>query len=242
MLLPEQKAGPVVEMEQERPVAATNQRPVTPPIPFIDPPPPPIEPALDQPFHYQIDPSVKEISVPRPKPSQVPTDEQPAHLTKQATPVAETDRKPKPVASPALIEPMVTRLASPPNSNRPVLPVTEIRPAQPSDLLHQPVSLIEPATIEIRPESSKPGSLPVSSPRRWLNEAPSVTAGQPAWSNVPWGAASDPPPTPTINVRIGRIEVKASIPAKSKPAKSPQTTPVMSLEQYLRRRNGGGDR
>lgn len=246
LLLPEQKTGPWGEIERERPVAATNQQPVTPPIPLTDPAP-------GQPLHYQTDPPGEEISVswttPAPKPSQGPPGEQPAHLTKQANPVLETDRKSKPVASPSLIKPGGTPTALPPNNNRPVLPVTEIRPAPPNNLLHQPLSPtpsnrspVEPAPIEIKPASAEPGALPVSSHRRQLNEAPLVAAGQPAWPHAPWKTAPDSPPSPTINVRIGRIEVKAALPAQARPVKSPPASPVMSLEQYLRRRNGGGDR
>ena len=46
--------------------------------------------------------------------------------------------------------------------------------------------------------------------------------------------------TPTINVTIGRIEVRATTPATaSKPVKPKQKPAVMSLEEYLRQRGGG---
>jgi hypothetical protein len=49
------------------------------------------------------------------------------------------------------------------------------------------------------------------------------------------------PPMPTINVTIGRIEVKASPPAAAPPQpRKPQPT-LMSLDEYMRRRNDGGD-
>lgn len=45
--------------------------------------------------------------------------------------------------------------------------------------------------------------------------------------------------TPTINVTIGRIEVRATTPATaSKPAKPKQKPAVMSLDEYLRQRGG----
>lgn len=48
-----------------------------------------------------------------------------------------------------------------------------------------------------------------------------------------------PEPAPVIQVTIGRIEVRATPPA-TRPARSARTTPpVMSLEEYLRGRNGG---
>lgn len=46
-------------------------------------------------------------------------------------------------------------------------------------------------------------------------------------------------PTPTIQVTIGRIEVKATPPAPPSKKQRP-AAPVMSLEEYLRRRAGGG--
>jgi len=53
------------------------------------------------------------------------------------------------------------------------------------------------------------------------------------------GAASQP--EPTINVTIGRIEVRATVlPQKNLP-EPVKRLPVMSLEEYLRRRTGGRD-
>lgn len=49
-----------------------------------------------------------------------------------------------------------------------------------------------------------------------------------------------PPVTPTVNVTIGRIEVRATPPPTSKSRKQPSTPPVMSLEEYLRKRSEGG--
>jgi hypothetical protein len=43
-------------------------------------------------------------------------------------------------------------------------------------------------------------------------------------------------PAPTIQVNIGRIEVRATLPAAPTPPKSRPTAPVMSLEDYLRQR------
>jgi hypothetical protein len=46
-------------------------------------------------------------------------------------------------------------------------------------------------------------------------------------------------PTPTIQVTIGRIEVRATPPA-TQPPKPRTASPVMSLDEYLRLRQGGG--
>jgi hypothetical protein len=45
-------------------------------------------------------------------------------------------------------------------------------------------------------------------------------------------------PTPTIQVTIGRIEVRATTPVR--PTRTERSTPsVMSLDDYLRQRDGG---
>jgi hypothetical protein len=46
--------------------------------------------------------------------------------------------------------------------------------------------------------------------------------------------------TPTINVTIGRIEVRATTQPSAPKRKQPSAAPTMSLEEYLRRRNRGG--
>lgn len=48
-------------------------------------------------------------------------------------------------------------------------------------------------------------------------------------------------PEPVINVTIGRIEVRATVSQQKQTPKSESRTPVMSLEEYLRRRSGEQD-
>jgi hypothetical protein len=45
-------------------------------------------------------------------------------------------------------------------------------------------------------------------------------------------------PTPTINVTIGRVEVRATHAPQASPRRTESAAPRMSLEDYLRRRNG----
>lgn len=49
-------------------------------------------------------------------------------------------------------------------------------------------------------------------------------------------------PEPVINVTIGRIEVRATMSPQKQAPKPESRTPVMGLEEYLRRRSGGQDR
>ena len=48
-------------------------------------------------------------------------------------------------------------------------------------------------------------------------------------------------PTPTVNVTIGRIEVRATTPPASTSKRLRKTPPVMSLEEYLLKRSTGGE-
>ena len=51
--------------------------------------------------------------------------------------------------------------------------------------------------------------------------------------------AQNPPDAPSINVTIGRVEVRATLPARA-PSPAPRaTSPIMNLEDYLRERAGG---
>jgi hypothetical protein len=49
------------------------------------------------------------------------------------------------------------------------------------------------------------------------------------------------PPAPTIQVTIGRIEVRAT-PPPAAPARKEQKSAVMTLEEYLRQRSRRGER
>jgi hypothetical protein len=47
---------------------------------------------------------------------------------------------------------------------------------------------------------------------------------------------------PVINVTIGRVEVRASVPPQKQAPRPANRPPVMGLDEYLRRRSGGHDR
>ena len=49
-------------------------------------------------------------------------------------------------------------------------------------------------------------------------------------------------PEPVINVTIGRIEVRATMSPQKQAPRPESRTPIMGLEEYLRRRSGGQDR
>jgi hypothetical protein len=60
----------------------------------------------------------------------------------------------------------------------------------------------------------------------------------PAEPTAPQGAAERVADAPTIQVTIGRVEIRATV-APTPARKPPAQAPVMSLDEYLRQRNGG---
>jgi hypothetical protein len=59
---------------------------------------------------------------------------------------------------------------------------------------------------------------------------------------IPTGPVPRPEPTPTIQVTIGRVEVRAMPPPATGSKIERPKPPVMSLDEYLSRRASGGDR
>lgn len=101
-------------------------------------------------------------------------------------------------------------------------------------------SLGERAGVRMEADSTGDPLIPFTRQGRLTQERlrPSVTLIAPAIPSVtgPQGPVSQP--EPVINVTIGRIEVRATM-SPQKPAPKPQNpTPVMGLEEYLRRRSG----
>jgi hypothetical protein len=65
------------------------------------------------------------------------------------------------------------------------------------------------------------------------------TSASPRAGQTPVPLAGEPPPT--IQVTIGRIEVRA-MPPPASPTQSRRASPIMTLEEYLRQRSHGGRR
>jgi hypothetical protein len=100
--------------------------------------------------------------------------------------------------------------------DRPLPPVNkttaEVQPASPDRVLVQPHVAIAPPT---RPASTDGFTASKLTPQR------------------------EPQPAPTIQVTIGRIEVRATPAPAASPASKAKPAPVLSLDDYLRQRNGG---
>lgn len=136
-----------------------------------------------------------------------------------------------------------------------------VPPVVPPVALPPPIKTM-PSVIEQRPsaatptETAKPEPLrPAASPPR---SAVQLSPPQPAPHITPDGSrpvVAPPPPTrpmmpeqrvavqespaPAIHVTIGRIEVRATPPTPAKVEKRQPQTPAVSLDEYLRQRNGG---
>ena len=110
--------------------------------------------------------------------------------------------------------------------NRPVMPdlsgtKKKARVAEPEQKPFSPRELQTPASM-VRPATA---NMPV------LPRLPQQNSG---------AQLTVPPPIPTVHVHIGRIEVRATPPPAAKPSKRQRETQVMSLDDYLRQRNGQG--
>jgi len=80
---------------------------------------------------------------------------------------------------------------------------------------------------------------------------PAPVVARPQVTHVPRAEPAAPPATkeapapeaaPTIQVTIGRVEVRATPPPAPAPQRPRAKPPVMSLDEYLRQRNRGGQR
>ena len=87
-----------------------------------------------------------------------------------------------------------------------------------------PVSTIADAIkVRARKEAASPSPLPAHSPE----------------ASVGWTIRAEPAP-PTIQVTIGRVEVRAvTAPAEAARPREGKAPPLLSLDQYLRQRNEG---
>ncbi|MCB0231261.1 MAG: hypothetical protein KDH90_19445 [Anaerolineae bacterium] len=94
------------------------------------------------------------------------------------------------------------------------------------------------------PQQVVPSAVQPAAPARVIAQ-PQVTiaAARPAMADAAAAgrltAQPEPPPAPTIHVTIGRIEVRATPASTAASPSRPKPAPTMSLDDYLRQRNGG---
>jgi len=93
--------------------------------------------------------------------------------------------------------------------------------------------------------ASDPLTLPLSEGKSGFDHGllrPSATSISPIYPSVARTESPAGRPEPVINVSIGRIEVRATMSPQKQAPKPEIRSPVMGLEEYLRRRSGGQDR
>lgn len=212
----------------------------------------------------QIPASLEEIAIPeqseqnkpaprsaRPSPPPEPFEmierrEQPArpHRTERTSPPQATIEPSAPLAAPQ-------RLAPPPSA---AIPPIE------RSIIEERVRLIEAPSDGQPPSGFRPSMPPLGTlaPTGSTHERPSyppqqsprslVTPAMPSLAVPPVRprfeaqrvATRAPATPPTVHVTIGAVEVRAVGDPAPKRAKSPAANPVMSLEEYLKQRAGGG--
>lgn len=173
----------------------------------------------------------------------------------ERSPEKPVETAPTPAAGPLLVERIIVRETGripPYTAHEPPAPATDLRP-KPSPPLALPApreqsSAAPPDAATLTPPLS-PAAPPTPTPRKRPIADDTARADAPASLVQP----AHPPlrrpapavePGPTIQVTIGRIEVRATpAPAPANPERRP--APVMSLADYLRQRaqaTSGGDR
>lgn len=227
------------------PAAYPLPRPQTPSIPS------PAMPAALQPASPTLTPPARQPASPSPLP---PT---PTLRPASPEPTPPPQKQPPVNHAPAAIQPAPPRqpvLAPPAPVN--VTPTSRHHRAepQPATETHPPVIIREQITqlkqvIETRAPSTPP--LVETVREQPIQPAPPVKAAIRPEQIKPFTPANgraphhQPPvtpptePTPTIQITIGRIEVRATPPPPAKVEQKQPRTPVMSLDDYLRQRNGG---
>ncbi len=135
---------------------------------------------------------------------------------------------PKPLQSPRAPSPVIAESIELPNQEPRVV-------AQPATTAHS--ESIAPRD----PVQSKSTSAPASRALGRIVVQPHVSRPSAPASSTGFRRQSSSTELPAIHVTIGRVEVRAIVSQPEPPRRSapPPTTPKISLEEYLKKRNGG---
>ena len=238
-----------------RPAAPTNQ--TISPLPAAIPTPPVAQPA---PAREKQQPTILPPAKPHHKSLiQHPPDNDPVPIpspviqqtiierTIQTTVDGISTTKEKPASAPEpskVLEPVVKPLGADPRPRQTTAESETPSPLEPRIEHIEIQRIVEPSRRTVRSESQPsqfphkpsanptPKSEPLVTP---LRLAPRLEPAIPLPKPISKAA-----PAPTIDVTIGRIEVRATPPPASKPKKQSAEPLVMSLDEYLRQRVNGG--
>ncbi len=229
------------------PAAHPLPRPQTPPIPS------PTMQSAQQPALPTPAPPAPQAALPPPlppTPTLRPTSPEPARQPRKQPPVND---------APAAIQPALPRQPAPtpvtPVNVTPASPYHQAEPqlvkeTHPPVIIREQITLLKPVT-----ETPTPLTLPLVETVREqpIQPSPPVVAapatirpehirpftpanGRSANHQLP---GTQPEPATTVQITIGRIEVRATPPPPAKVEQKQLRTPVLSLDDYLRQRNGG---
>ena len=147
-----------------------------------------------------------------------------------------TTREQQPTLQPLIREIVVEQMVSPADS-----PPTDASSVKRESALSQSTAEWE---SQAAPEQDIRGPEPslVAETSARVVAQPHVTAYVEPDGPVPIGPVPRPEPAPTIQVTIGRVEVRAMPPLTTGPKKERPKPLVMTLDEYLSRRASGGNR
>lgn len=110
--------------------------------------------------------------------------------------------------------------------------------------MNKPIFFLPPRESPVRESDLTSEHLTLSEREKRRTQGLLTPSTAPIAPIIPSVAGPERPmsrPEPVINVTIGRIEVRATVSQQKQTPKSESRTPVMSLEEYLRRRSGEQD-
>ena len=215
LMVPDQSPAPLLPLAASSPVQP-QPAPATPPSPGLLPAPvgeSPIQP-LVQPASPPLRKAPVGPSVPWPAAQELPGPEPAVPAPAQAPPISPPP--PRPRQSPDPLRAAVTAVDANPVPSGPATPEPVIPSTDPAPVPKPPAAVI------VRPQVA---AIPPAEPSLPFSPLPEATAETP----------------PAIQVTIGRIEVRATPPPAAPSQKQrPDKPAVMSLDEYLTERNGGG--
>jgi hypothetical protein len=138
-------------------------------------------------------------------------------------------------------ESQASRTSSPLRETQPAFPIEENQRPNPIEspiiaVSRQSSSALRPEPVDITAASPNP---PASKGKTQIVVQPELVGRmKPAATPTVSLVQRSPKEPPAIHVTIGRVEVRAVMPRVAEPKPAPPSPPKVSLEEYLKQRNG----
>ena len=254
MPLQEQHGINEISGTRTQPEPARIDPPIVSPIPPpIQPPIPPTPSLADIPIDSRMDPPYSLKDTPK---QQQTTPDSITPIIRHETaasslPTDLSQASPQPAIRPAITEHIVvkriiqTETNAAPAMGLPNADVQSVNDIQSEDEI-KPAAFVPASIPKASPVSNQSLSLPGPIAEK-TNDPPSATrpdiytsvTPQIRLAPSPVPPPEAPNPVPIVQVKIGRIEVRATQSSATRTDKPRAPSPVMSLEDYLRQRGGG---